>query len=240
MNSNDLQHLRSTWESLADQDPLWAILTLPGKKSGRWSVEAFFETGVNEVADVMRRLAGWGSMPDRRKALDFGCGVGRLTQALGDHFEQVVGVDISATMIERAREFNTKGDKCSYLHNPSDNLSVFPDGTFTFVYTNRVLQHIPRRLTEAYLGEFARILAPGGVLFFQLPSHASFGVKGLLIRLLPTRLLNWLRKGMEMNAIPRERIMHLLARSGLSLVACEPERQPGSEGWASFFYCARR
>ena len=42
----------------------------------------------------------------RDRALDFGCGVGRLTRALGTRFESALGVDISAGMIEQARRLN--------------------------------------------------------------------------------------------------------------------------------------
>ena len=38
--------------------------------------------------------------------LDVGCGIGRITQNLAEHFGRVVGVDIAETMLERARQYN--------------------------------------------------------------------------------------------------------------------------------------
>ncbi len=50
----------------------------------------------------------------KRRALDFGCGVGRLTQALARHFNIVDGVDIAPSMIELANQFNRSGGRCRY------------------------------------------------------------------------------------------------------------------------------
>ena len=41
-----------------------------------------------------------------------------------------------------------------------------------FIYSRIVLQHVNSRYAvRSYLSEFARVLAPGGLLVFQLPSH---------------------------------------------------------------------
>ena len=34
------------WDGHARRDPLWAILSDPAKKGGRWDTERFFQTGV--------------------------------------------------------------------------------------------------------------------------------------------------------------------------------------------------
>ena len=57
------------------------------------------------------------------QALDFGCGVGRLTQALAEHFERVAGVDIAASMIARARQENRHGDRVRYVVNERSDLA---------------------------------------------------------------------------------------------------------------------
>lgn len=79
MNIKDLQR---NWDELARTDPLWAIITLPDKKGNKWGIEEFFETGIKEVMEVLRHSESLGVNLQRRRALDFGCGVGRLTQAM--------------------------------------------------------------------------------------------------------------------------------------------------------------
>ena len=56
-----------------------------------------------------------GSPAARRSALDFGCGIGRLSQALAEHFDQVYGVDISPKMIELARAAQSQGRALSSM-----------------------------------------------------------------------------------------------------------------------------
>ena len=44
---------RQDWEHLAEIDPLWAVLTVPGRKGGRWDVDEFFATGEAEIGHVI-------------------------------------------------------------------------------------------------------------------------------------------------------------------------------------------
>jgi len=166
-----LDESRRFWDAHADRDPLWAILSDAGKNERKWDVRRFFQTGVNEVALVLYQLDSHGIDVKHGCALDFGCGVGRLTQALARQFERVVGVDVSPRMIETATALNPFPDRVSYIWNDAPHLSRFSDDTFDFIYTNLVLQHIVPDVALAYLREFLRILRPAGVLVFQLPSH---------------------------------------------------------------------
>ena len=93
----------------------------------------------------------------------------RLSRALARRFDVVYGVDISPQMIKTAVQLNQYGEKCRYFVNAKENLRIFHDGTFTFIYSNIVLQHIPPILTRGYLQEFLRVLRLGGLLIFQLP-----------------------------------------------------------------------
>jgi SAM-dependent methyltransferase len=161
----DLERLRSDWDALAKRDALWAILTDSSKTDCGWDVAEFFETGEIEIATVMGYLGDVGHMPDTAgAALDFGCGVGRLTQAMARRFAACVGVDISEEMIRKAEALNRYAH-CSYVTNAEERLP-FADESFAFVYSNIVLQHVPRRLALGYLREFVRVLEPGGALVF--------------------------------------------------------------------------
>ena len=112
-----------------------------------------------------------GILQQRGRALDFGCGVGRLTQALASYFDEVVGIDIAPSMVKLAKQYNRFGARCVYRVNGQDNLRVFPDLEFHFIYTNIVLQHMKPEYAKSYIKEFLRVLKPEGVLIFQLPSR---------------------------------------------------------------------
>ena len=81
-----LRRISRRWETLARTDPFWAVLSDPAMRGNRWKREECFRTGRVEIEEVLAYVAGRGLELRRREALDFGCGVGRLTQALADHF----------------------------------------------------------------------------------------------------------------------------------------------------------
>jgi SAM-dependent methyltransferase len=165
-----LRTLRRQWDRWG-RDPLWAVLSLPEKRHGRWDEAEFFETGAREIRDVLDHARSLGIEVRAERALDFGCGVGRLTQALLAHFERVDGVDIAPSMLERAARYNRDPARCAYHLNERADLLLFPERSFSFVYTSLVLQHLPPELALGYIAEFLRVLAPGGLLVFHLPSE---------------------------------------------------------------------
>jgi ubiquinone/menaquinone biosynthesis C-methylase UbiE len=153
------------WEDLAELDPLWAILTNDQKQFGRWNVEEFFASGQREI-DALMQLCGFEKGRNGR-ALDFGCGVGRLSRALRPYFEEVYGVDISEGMIRLAQSHTPS---CKFLLNQRDDLGIFKGDFFDFVCSNIVLQHQhTSTLVKAYIQEFVRITKPGGMIAFQMP-----------------------------------------------------------------------
>ncbi len=166
-----LEELQKHWDEFGKTDPLWAILTHPEKRGNQWDEDEFFATGQVEVGIVMRMVAEWAPGLAQERALDFGCGVGRLTQALCAYFDHCDGVDIAPSMIEQARAFNRYGERCAYHVNDRADLSLFPDDQFDLVLSLIVLQHIQPAYALAYVREFVRVLKPGGVVVFQLPHH---------------------------------------------------------------------
>jgi 2-polyprenyl-3-methyl-5-hydroxy-6-metoxy-1,4-benzoquinol methylase len=81
-----LDHVRKVYEQVGRDDPFYAVLTHHGFRGGRWDPEAFFQTGRDEIKGVMEYVASLPWELSRGLALDFGCGVGRLTQALAEEF----------------------------------------------------------------------------------------------------------------------------------------------------------
>ena len=167
----DLDELQRHWNEWGRRDPYWAIISRPDRRGNRWDLEEFLRTGVDEIDELLAWLRELGVTVRPGRALDFGCGVGRLTQALARTFAECDGVDIAPSMIERAGVLNQFGEKCRYHVNDRDDLALFDDGTFDLIYSDIVLQHIAPQFSAKYVKEFTRVLAPGGVAVFQLPSH---------------------------------------------------------------------
>ncbi len=166
----NLRDLRDTWNELGRTDAMWAVLTGPYEGRRAWDPAAFFQTGVDEVAMVLARAVEVAGPVTAGRALDFGCGIGRLSQALAKHFSEVHGVDIAPSMLEQARQHNQAGARCQFHLNETDSLSSFPDRHFDFIYSSITLQHMEPRFSRRFVQEFVRVVRPGGIVVFQVPS----------------------------------------------------------------------
>jgi ubiquinone/menaquinone biosynthesis C-methylase UbiE len=165
-----LKATSSDWEYMARTDPLWAVCTELGPQGGSYDeLERFWESGRRDVDAALTHVEACGLGIDRDgEALDFGCGLGRVSQPLAEVFASCVGVDISPTMLDLARGFNPSLDRLTFTLNERADLSIFADKRFVFAYSTRVLQHIPRRYALAYVGELIRVLSRDrGVLVFH-------------------------------------------------------------------------
>jgi ubiquinone/menaquinone biosynthesis C-methylase UbiE len=222
-----LNKIQENWEGFAQADPLWAICTDLKRRDGRWTQEEFFATGEREIGKIVEYVRSLGLSPDKNAvALDFGCGVGRLTSALSRHFEQCWGVDISPTMIQLAKDFHKSNPRCSFWLNEADHLHRFPDEYFGFIYTSVTLQHIPVRYVRKYLLELTRVLKPDGIFVFQIPDHDKagmlhrvktfLGLRRRLKRLLMGKTLGTLH--MEMNCFPEQKIRELFSSQDVRIV----------------------
>jgi SAM-dependent methyltransferase len=152
----DLRDLRDTWERFGRDDPLWAVLTRPGMRRGRWDPVEFLATGEAEISGVLEALRNSNADPPRGLALDFGCGAGRLTRALSSRFDTVVGIDVAETMLQVARQLNPDLVNVIWMHNNRTDLAAFTDRSIDFIYCRLVFQHMPSDLSIGYIREFAR------------------------------------------------------------------------------------
>jgi SAM-dependent methyltransferase len=201
-----LQRQKRDWEDLASVDPLWAILSAPERRGRRWTPQELFETGESDVLRVVRVARELGRPRQWKRALDFGCGVGRVTRALAGHFDEVCGVDISERMIEQAQSLNADVPSCTFVVNVAPDLRCFAPRSFDLVYSRIVLQHLRSAAdVRHYLEDFLRVVRADGLVVFQLPDAVPWRARRDLHR----RLYGFLRAlGI------RERWLH--DRAGLS------------------------
>lgn len=244
----NLDDLRRNWDGLGRVDPLWAILAYPERHRGGWEghEDDFFATGRQAVDEVLTMLSRVGATPPAmRRAMDFGCGAGRLTQGLAGHFDRADGVDIASSMVDLARRHNRLGARVAYHLNAAPDLALFDDDTFDFLLSIIVLQHIPNELKRGYLSEFVRVLKPGGIAAFTVPSHGDWSVEGL-VRRFPNSWQNVYRRRrygydevMEFHPLRRRRVEAALRAAGAEIVHVEREYMAGPR-YTSFMYVVRK
>lgn len=239
-----LRELQRNWESLAQEDPLWSICTDSEKRHQRWEIDEFFATGRREIEVVMEYLRGLEISIDRSvPALDFGCGVGRLTRALAEYFPECCGVDISPTMVRLAEGFNKSHPRCRFRLNQSPDLQIFEDRFFGFIYASIVFQHMERSITEKYLAELIRTLKSGGIFVFQVIDRFQACAVGRLRHKLKirSRMSRLFKIGhdtfrMEMHCNPETQVCELLKGLGVRIVdvRCTNSAEPSFNGNLQF------
>jgi SAM-dependent methyltransferase len=238
----DLPRLADTWNRLGRANPMWAVCSRKGDR--HWDPDAFFASGVSEGDRAMAYLDRWCPNLARGAVLDFGCGVGRVTQALRSHFADAVGVDVAASMVETARRFDVDG-ACTFRDNDRTDLTGFADGAFDLIFSTMVFQHMTPALTAGYLREFRRVVRPAGALLFTMTTGPAPTWRGRVWRLLPRPLMNAYKQwhdgygaAMEMHGIPEADMGALLSSLGFQVVATQasPVARPD---WLATEYLAR-
>ena len=240
-----MDRYQEQWENLGAHDPYWAVLSDPTKKDGKWERAEFFESGRREIEQVIGNL-GRKRVPLRLgAALDFGCGVGRLSRALSRHFERVLGVDISESMLEEARAQHHDYGNIDFLHNVAADLQLIPSEAIDLVYSNIVLQHMPAERQLLFIGEFCRVLRRGGVAVFQTPSWYDLTtLRGWVHFIMGNRLLNIARRAIhgkyrvrEIHTLAKPEVLAALEKCGMSIAEIERYDATGP-GCVSYRYYA--
>ena len=222
------------WQQWGEQDPYFAVLTDAALRRERLTPEAldaFFrsgETHVRGVLDEIRRHLDPAFAP--RRALDFGCGVGRLLLPLAGSAGEAVGVDVAPGMLEEARRLaGTRAVGNVTLVESDDTLSGV-SGSFDLVHSFLVLQHIPVHRGERLIARLLELVGPGGVAALHVPYARVVGrarrFAGWLQRAVPgargvaNRLRGepWSRPVMEMNLYDLNRLLGIVERAGVTQV----------------------
>ena len=197
------RRMRDDWNQRAAEDAHYYVAFGRRNQTG----EEFFDTAqeqVNGFKREMKRLAP--GNPRARRALEIGCGPGRLMKPMSVFFGEIHGVDVSDEMIRRAAGNLAAVRHAHVRHAPDSDLSAYADDSFDFVYSYAVFQHIPsREVVFGYLDEAGRVLRPGGILRCQingLPVTAKNYDTWAGVRVTPEEVADFARtRGLELLAL---------------------------------------
>jgi SAM-dependent methyltransferase len=121
------------------------------------------------VAKVERRLAALAAETHAESLLDLGCGTGFMINIAKPYVRQIVGVDVTAAMLERV---NRSGPARVETVNHDTGTYPATPGTFQLVTAYSFLHHLAELLPTFRTA--SRALAPGGKFYADLDPNFYF------------------------------------------------------------------
>jgi len=162
----------AAWEEWGRRDPYFGVITDPKFRSVGLSEQAkreFFESGASHVHHVLATIQKHiDPQFSPRNVLDFGCGVGRLLVPFALIAEDVVGLDVSPSMLREARRNCDERQLPNVRLLPSDDDLSALSGTFDLIHSAIVFQHIPVPRGRTIFRKILQHLRPGGIGAIQL------------------------------------------------------------------------
>ena len=239
------------WERFGAEQPYFGVYADPRFRRENLTGEAlaeFFASGETHVDALFAVIEGslrQGFRP--RRALDFGCGVGRVLIPLAGRSTAVVGVDVAPSMLAEAKQnLAARGIDNVTLVPADDSLSTL-EGTFDLIHSFIVLQHVPPLRGERLLARLVDLLDEGGIGAVQLTFANDLPPRSRLVawarRTLPLfhSIWNW-RHGkrfdapwMQMNRYDLNRVLGLLQDRGCHRCVLRFTEHFGHRGVVLFF-----
>ncbi len=120
--------------------------------------------------DVILKLMG--GLDKKSEILDIGCSVGSLIEFLsGEGYSNLYGIDVSENAVSACKK---KGLKNVFVMDASR--MKFPDKKFDVVIASDIVEHIDDH--DSVIGEFRRVLKPGGRLMVFVPAFKLLWTDG--------------------------------------------------------------
>jgi 2-polyprenyl-3-methyl-5-hydroxy-6-metoxy-1,4-benzoquinol methylase len=229
------------WRTWGDADPYFGVLSDEKFRRGniKDNKEEFFAIGAADVSATLERYGRMFGAPSAGTALDFGCGVGRLSLALADRFDHVVGLDISPGMLAEARENAAARGRTNAAFALSDETLSGAPGQFDFVNSYIVLQHIAPARGLPIIQKLLAKVAPGGGCMIHVSvlrrksiakriaywSKFHVPLANMALNALSGRPLR--DAPMQMNEYPLATIISMFEASGMRELVCVPEDHGG-------------
>lgn len=233
-----LDRVHRIWSRLGQDDPFYSVLTYDQFHKDQIAdhMDEFYTSGEKDVERLARSLERNGLGGKVRQVVELGCGVGRLTEQLAGKFPSVIGLDVSNAHLELAKEHclrrGHKNVDFRQVRSVADLETLPPIDLF---FSMIVLQHNPPPVIVALLRQFAAKMAPGGIMYFQVPTHLPgyrFDATEYLRR--PETVT------IEMHAVPQADIFKLLDENRLRLVEIIEDDCTGIQGAVSNTFVAVR
>lgn len=210
-----IRHLGDYWAKIGRDAPHWSVLTAKRFRPGQLAahLDEFHASGEGNAQVVDAILARIGRRPQEfTHCVDYGCGVGRITQHLARRFRDVTGLDISRPHLDQAAATLRAAGQTNVVLRQVTGQELMPVASCDLWFSVIVLQHDPPPVAMEVLSRAFDSLSPGGVAIFQVPVWLA----GYRFRA-REYLAAWPGRNMELHCVPQGAVLALARRKGLVL-----------------------
>jgi len=221
------------WNIMGKERPWWSVLThedfVDKTQISKELKDKFFNKSRVAVKDIENSIQAYPEYLKPRVALDFGCGLGRISNVLADYYPLVFCADqsifhlrlgkksLDALYPETGNRVFTLLTNLNLVGNLYNTYNTLVDGVYTYI----VLQHSISVLQALFIEQFCDILVPGGVGSFQIPAsrkHVSCDFETSIEA-----------GGLQMYATPIEEIEKHLGYRGCKIINTRPCDMTGGD-----------
>ena len=210
------KHVEDTWSRLGEDDAHWSVITDDRFRHStlRSHIDEFFKMGESDVARLEMALDRIGvSLSNIESAMDFGCGVGRLSIPLARRVNHVLGVDISAAHLREAQanidEFGLNNIEVTQTQSIDDLRRL---NKVELIISMITLQHNAPPVILEILDALCSRVEAGGYLYVQSQTY-SVGYKYRASEHLDNKT-----NEMEMHVVPQHIFLGAIQEAGFTIM----------------------
>lgn len=230
-----LKRVTAQWTALGEKEPHWAVLSGEEFRPANIdaNIDAFNASGEGDFRIILEFCKRNRVSLPSGVCVEVGCGVGRVTRFLANHFRKVIGFDVSTPMVDLARTYtNSLSIKnCDFrVFRSLEQLRTSEPSDF--FYSVITLQHNPPPVAKAILRAGLDRLRDGGVFLFQVPTHR---------RDYTFNAVEYLRRrddspqGFDMHVLPMYAVLDTIAETGCRVKEVVADNSAGHPGSHTFF-----
>ena len=233
-----IKNVEATWSRLGQEDAHWSVITNEKFRKDRINdhIDDFFAMGERDIERVEAALNRVNtSLSCIKSALDFGCGVGRLSIPLARRCTHVLGADISSNHLREARE-NIRREAITNLDLSLINSikSLRELQKFDLVFSLIVLQHNSPPVMLEILKALCSKVSDNGYLYLQAQTYKNGYEYDAKSDLINTSM------DMAMHVLPQNVFLQTIQDAGLTILEVSEDGSAWDLDYKSQIVLAKR
>lgn len=165
------------WEEFGKKDPYYGVISADKFRIDKMddkALEEFFKSGEDHINYLVEKTKiHLDSNFKPQTGMDFGCGVGRCTFPMAQLCNSVVGVDISESMLAKAKKHAEKKSINNIKFISSDDGLSNISEKFDFIHSFIVFQHINPKRGEKIVESMIERMNDNGIAAIQFLYHRN-------------------------------------------------------------------